>query len=78
MGRPSALRLEKGDAVEINGQALTVLEVSDAAIRAAYLSGDYILRINDGRNELLKRRRLDADREEIAQVPLHSLKIMKK
>jgi len=77
MARRRGWQFGKGDEVEINGQVLTVLEVSDAASRTINLSDDYLLRIKEDRNELFKRNRLAADKEEITAVPLSSIKIMK-
>lgn len=78
MAKPKEWRLKRGDQVEINGQALMVLEVSDGAdSRMIHLSDDYMLRISENRRELFKRNRLDPDREEITAVGLSSIKIMK-
>ena len=78
MAKPREWSLGKGDEIEVNGQTLVVLEVSDGAdSRTIHLSGDYMLRLGNGRRELFKRSRLDRDREEITAVGLSSLRIVK-
>lgn len=79
MARPREWLLESGDEIEVNGQVLVVVSVSDGADNLTiHLSDDYMLRIGKGKKELFKRSRLDPDREEITAVALSSLKIMKK
>ncbi len=78
MAKPREWSLEKGDEIEVNSQTLVVLEVSDGAdSRTIHLSGDYMLRIRNGKKELFKRSRLDPDREEITAVGFSSLRIMR-
>ncbi|NYZ74631.1 hypothetical protein H0O00_05785 [Candidatus Micrarchaeota archaeon] len=79
MAKPRESLLEKGDQIEVNGQTLAVLGVSDGAdSRTIYMSDDYMLRIRDNKSELFKCNRLSPDMEDIRAVPLSSLRIMKK